>query len=1408
MVKKKSDREQKPLRNTEFGGFFRTRRQALGLSLREFCRLNGLDAGNLSRMERGLLSPPHDSKTLSAYAKALKLPDGSPEFVQFHKLAVVETGRLPEAARRDRSTEIKVDDAVRASLGMSARPRVWTGETHLESWAATNDARYRLPQLIRRLIHATVDDPQCVDFPAGEGVQRPGWDGTVVAELGNSFVPTGVSGWELSTENQPGKKAEGEFQKRTKEARDSGIGIDEMTFVFATPRKWQGKGEWCRLKKSLKLWKDVVVLDSSDLEQWLETAPPVDAWLARHLGLRPEGVSDLEDHWANLNATTMPPLANTVFLATRDEALESLRDFLGLPRADVPSQLRDSVARPTMLAFRAASPNDVLDFVAAYVLSLDPETQVRIESRLVIVETAEAWRDLCAARHPLILMAHPKLAVDPEMIAEAVRHGHQTLLCSPRFAGDRTPICVLPPVRNQELEKELIASGVPDEKARRLAADSGGSLAVVKRSLARFPHTSLPEWAQSAAARDLLPMLLAGGWDDRNPSDQAVMTRLAGRPYHEVLSTANHWLQQSDPPVMRVQSTWSLVSREDSWLLLAPLLTRPQLDLFTPIAIEVLSADNPGLELAADDRWQAALHGKQPIYSSDLRTGLAETVVLLAVKSSSGVIADALDPTGRAKFVVRELLSKDATWKRWSSLSRLLPLLAESAPDEFLAAVERDLQQPAPGTLKLFEESGRGSTMFNACHHAGLLWALETVAWSPDHFSHAVLALARLAERDPGHGNWGNSPFGSLSEIFLPWHPQTSVDVEQRIRTLGNVMKRIPQIGWKLLLALLPSKQTMSSPIHRPAWRDWADHTVQRTTTEEYWEQVNRCADITVASVGCDGLRVEQVIENLSHFPKQHLEQLLVHLESIDTSAFNDDVKDRIESALRTLITRNRKHASAKWALPSDVVDRLELVRKRFEPTSLVKQHSWLFAPRVELPSESVEDFLKNNDARVNELRSQVLQELFTSGGMSGVLELAEIAKSPRSVGFGLARTGLLASDAEVLPKYLGSEDDRLAELARGFFRGRFRSNDWEWFEQLPLRDWSVVEAGRLLVELGLERHVWDALEKLSVEFQDYYWQRVRGSCQDDDAGDVSFAVEKLLTYQRPIQAIDVIGMALHTKCILKPAIVVSVLDAALGSDARKDAESSNGNHTRWQIQELISYLQVTPNTDKQHLASLELACLHLLDGHGGQPLTLLAALQNDPQIFIDIMRLIFRSDREPPDASAQPTEELKRRASALYELLMAWRDAKPAILPGMRPDGTIDGERLFAWVKKARVLCQESGHLGVCDSQIGELLANEPEPSLPELGWPSEPIRDLLEEVNSESLYHGFEIGIFNKRGVTRRSPTGGGEQEHELARKYFGYAGACQDEWPLVAASLRRTAEGYERDAVRQDEETKRRF
>ncbi len=79
-----------------FGDFFKECRMALGKTLRQFCIDNGLDPGNISKLERGVLPPPQSREKLEGYARLLKIKRGSDDWYTFFDLAAAGTGKIPE----------------------------------------------------------------------------------------------------------------------------------------------------------------------------------------------------------------------------------------------------------------------------------------------------------------------------------------------------------------------------------------------------------------------------------------------------------------------------------------------------------------------------------------------------------------------------------------------------------------------------------------------------------------------------------------------------------------------------------------------------------------------------------------------------------------------------------------------------------------------------------------------------------------------------------------------------------------------------------------------------------------------------------------------------------------------------------------------------------------------------------------------------------------------------------------------------------------------------------------------------------------------------------------------------------------------------------------------------------------
>lgn len=1363
-----------------FGAFFRKRRKALGLPLREFCRQNGLDPGNISRLERGLLKPPQSSKLLTEYGNSLKLAPGSSEWDLFFDLAAAETGRVPIGSPDERQAAAKLTQV----LGVLRRERrqqgTWTTALDLDSWADFLDARSQLPRLIRRLIRATTEVER-LQFPAGEGIQRPGWDGLVEAKTGNDFVPAGVSVWELGTDRNIAKKAEQEFAKRTN--NPLGLTPGETSFIFVTPRKWQKKNEWCQTKKALGIWRDVRVYDSADIEEWLEIAPAVDAWFARLLGRTPETVTDIEDYWADVSAITKPSLKPGVFLASRQAEIKWLEDWLSGP--------------PASLAVEARSPAEVLDFLAAYIMSpsddQDEEKRSRAErikelasSRTLIVERDDAWQSLSSESGPLVLAAKPGLQIDVEMVARAVRNGHHVLLSSHRFSGERTSKQTLPRSFRHDLEQALVGSGFHEQEAARVARESGGSLTVLKRRVTPLPSTKIPPWSDGDNAAALAPLALIGAWNDSKDADRRAVETIAGRSYANVLALANRWSNSDDAPLMRILSQWSLMSREDAWVMLGPHVTRPQLEAFEEVALQVLGEYDPQLDLPEDERLLATFQGKVIAHSAALRTGLAETLGLLG--SRPEYVQD--NGAGRADRIVRQLLSGQ-NWKRWASLARELPVLAEAAPEAFLEAVRADVNSANSQLARLFVDDG--DSPFSSCRHAGLLWALEGLAWSADHLSEVTDLLARLHQLDKG-GKWSNRPLNSLLEIFLPWLPQTTVGVQGRIKTLRRLTERIEDVGWQILLKLLPSWHGVSTPTHRPAWRPWVMDWQHGVTNAEYSEQVQACAARLVEMVGGSASRWKAAIEHIEHFPETQQVELIRQLHELDARALSVDDQRLLTDAIREKVQRHRAYADQERALPVPAVEQLEAAAAHLEPQDVVARHTWLFAQWPRLLDDWTELSSEKRDEKLSALRHSALREVLAEGGIARVLELAKSSESPGNVGYELARLEGNKHDRDFLPQLLTADDQALAAFARSYTWARFRADQWDLTRQLGVDQWQAEQIVAFGLALWFENTTWNWIESHEEAVVAGYWRKCGLYPQPATEIDLQYVVSKLLAYGRPFSAIHVLATSLDRKLPADPEQFMQALEGGLLP--KDELHENDWSHVGHDVQELFNSLQKHPAiSDRIRLAKLEWAYLGLLDGHGALPATLHELLQSQPEFFVSVLQEAFRSENENLDDAPKPTEEDRKRAMQAYRLLKEWET-----VPGSSADRkSVDQHQLDEWVRKTRTMVQDSGHLKVCDQQIGEVFAHSPPE--PDGSWPCIPVRDALDDIDTEEVEHGFVMGIIGKRGVYMKSPFEGGAQERALVAKYLQYAEACQQEWPRAASGLRSVARHYEDDAIRED-------
>ena len=114
--------------------------------------------------------------------------------------------------------------------------------SEIVNWADKTEANDVLPELVRRLILATVPLPEYLDIPSGSSVRMPGWDGLLSVSEENPWVLVGASAWEFSYEKKPKQKADRDYTKRTGNPQDETA--SQTAFVFVTARRFRGKKAW------------------------------------------------------------------------------------------------------------------------------------------------------------------------------------------------------------------------------------------------------------------------------------------------------------------------------------------------------------------------------------------------------------------------------------------------------------------------------------------------------------------------------------------------------------------------------------------------------------------------------------------------------------------------------------------------------------------------------------------------------------------------------------------------------------------------------------------------------------------------------------------------------------------------------------------------------------------------------------------------------------------------------------------------------------------------------------------------------------------------------------------------------------------------------------------------------------
>jgi hypothetical protein len=1130
----------------------------------------------------------------------------------------------------------------------------------------------------------------------------------------------------------------------------------------------------------LSEWKSVRAYDGGDLEQWLEQSLHAQQWFSEKVGLPFDGVFSLEERWHAWASVTDPELSNELFAPSVEHFKKTVKDWIENPS-------------PSPLIISGDSKIEALGFLHCMFEEQEPAF-TGMKDRLLVFSSGQALRKLTTASPAFVPVVFTD---DAERELGGSYKNKHMIIVRPRNTVDPEPTIILDLLRYEPFRKALEAMGINDHlRIDELGRECGYSPTILRRRLSNVPAIRTPEWAQdSTAVRRLIPIMLVGAWHTQSTGDCEIMHVLAGKPCDEIEKDVTELLKFDDPPIWSVGKFRGVASKIDAFFAVQAAVTPKDLKEFILAAEIVLSENDPALELPEDQRAFANLYGKSRQHSGALRNGICETLVLLAVHGNSLFGKRlGLDVEAMVNRLIRDLLTQ-LTPKKLLSQTGSLPLYAEAAPHEFIRIIEEDLKSADPQIYSLMTPADSG--VFSSCPRTGLLWALENLAWSAETLPRVCLILAKLAQHKISD-NWMNKPGHSLEAIFRCWMPQTAASLEDRIKTLELLTQKFPAIAWDICLAQFAPGSHVGDYSHRPRWRSDASGAGQPLKT---WGEIlpfaRKAIDLALSWAAHDEETLGDLVANLQGLAPEDEEAVWNLVETWAGTETDESRRAILRERIRRFAFVRR---SAKRGLKAETKDRARRAYDILVPTDPVTRNQWLFEQRwvqesMDELEESDFDYQKRED-KIRNLRIDALQEIWAAKGFEGIQALLSKSGAASTVGWHLAE-GVIASAeaASFLEQCLKVEDPDLTgkfdEAIRGFLlkldAGDRSDVTRELAKELPP---SLV--CRLLKRSPFQNETWAYVNAHGEAIREQYWREVIPDWLRKDSPDLNEAVDRLLDAKRPRAAFFAVHFALAE---LETSRLKRLLQEVGTCDAEaQETYQVDGHH----LSEAFDILQKRSGVAEHEMARLEFLFLSALEHQSHGIPNLEKQVGKSPALFVQFLALTFRrrdGGEDPPEWRVEDTEKASALAMGAYRLLENIKR-----IPGTDDNGKIDDKALRAWVKEAQTLCAQHGRAEIGDQKIGEILSESKTGT--DGIWPCEEVRKVLEECGTSEVEKGFQIGVYNSRGVHARGEGGG--QERALAEKYRNWSRQLAFEYPYVARVLEGIALEYDREAAREDSES----
>ncbi|MDV4042206.1 hypothetical protein CMT37_05110 [Elizabethkingia anophelis] len=1237
----------------------------------------------------------------------------------------------------------------------------------IETWADTAEYKCHLPYLVRRLILATLDCKKIknIHFPYKNEINTKGFDGKLITEDGNIFVPQGISIWNFGTPEQEDEK----MKSYPLETIPSNI-----TYIQVNAKKYREKYKWAKRLKADGFWKDARYLDSEDIKDWLELAPDVELWFAEVLKKPTLGVCSAWKYWGKWSENESLRIEPQILLGkSRLKEIETIKSFM----------INDG----KVLYVQSMTLDESLAFSLAVLQKLN-----LFDTNIVVIDNQEVFTQFIDSGRPLIIIL--KFRILPAALKEATQKGHKIIIPITPGENENDSLKIqLPAISKQNFKSALYKMGIDQEQVIFLTENSGKNITMLKELL-KFGTKVNPQFLQYVdLAIDFIPMLLVNKFSENSSGDLAIMEKLSGKKASQYIQYLKILETLKSSPVYQEDGIWRVVSAADTWMYLAKYLSLSNMKNFQKISIEILGEVMHKYTLSEEELKELIFSPKTK-YSSQLKEGICESLAVISVLTSHYGINFTVDVSAYIKNIVDKILEKEV--RVWKSLSDCLPILAEVSPDIFLSHLERMIQERT--IITFFENRQSFLKTSNDSEH--LLNALNVVAWFPKYVMQVSIVLCEIILLLPKDDSINSRVvFDNLKNIYKIRDAQINIPGTLRRKVLKFLVRKYPDILFNVLFDLINHQYDTSCNFQKPKWKLFSELLNHKVNRDEM-DMHAFCVDYMIAMSEKNHERLLLLISILDCIEISKIYNALYVIKS----ALLFDVKQQVEiyHQFRKILGKHRSNIDATWSLPVEVLDRIEKTAEKFIPDNYIDCHSYLFEEQYPdlIKGTKKNDYLKYEEDLIFN-RLEFINKIIREQGIDKIIELSLQTDHPYLYGNSLALCDNL-DDNDLLKIYglVESNNQNYLSLVHSFIDIRENNTDLKTqiavLKQLINQGLSKQGIVNFFHALKSGSALWNYISVMNIKHvEQLYWQSQQRFLYTSGKEELYYALDKLAYYNMTSLFLNTLGkgVSLH-----KEVLSIEELVSALEKISLIETEDESNINLNL-FNGLWEFIYSKDGYNLERIAKVEMKFITIFAKVGAhlKPRGLYAVMSSNSNAYFEILSQVCLPEKELKDESLKDIKkEIEHQSQnrkvikALWQTLNAFN-----FIPSLQENGSLNYHTLKKWIFEVRKLGKENSRIKVADHYIGKLLARYPISILEYKGFAVE-IYDILEEINTDEIKVAFYTQLLNYTGYTGKgeSESGGIKQ---MRADYF--AKLFQDTkitHPYVAAIFKRLELAYSTD------------